>query len=231
MSSTNFTARLAGVFWILASATGGFSLVYARPRLIVFSDAATTIANLHAKEGLFREAIASSILSAVFSLLFGLAIFQIFREVKKGTATAFLASLLVAVSIGAANAAINIGALTAVSDANYLKAFQPDQLGALAMIFLRINNSQLGITEIFTGMYLFSLGLLIFQTRYIPKFLGILLMIGACAFPVNTFMKILAPHTFPAMTQVTMMMNAFGSPLTMLWLLFKGVKEPQATRD
>jgi hypothetical protein len=231
MTPTKNTARLAGVFWILASATGGFSLVYARPRLIVFSDAATTIANLTAQDGLFRAAIASSILSAIFTFFFGLAIFRIYADVRKTLSTAFLSAVLVSVALALSNAVVQMGAMVAVSDASYLKALRPEELTALAMIFLRMNNYGLGLAEVFAGIYLFTLGLVILETRSLPRILGVLLMIGACAFPVNTFMKILAPHTFPAMTQVTMMMNAFGAPLTMLWLLFKGVKEPNASLD
>ena len=231
MTSINKTARLAGLFWILTATTGGYTLVYVRSKLFVSGNAVATIGNIRAFEGLFRASIASSILNAVFTLLFGLMIFHVFREVKKATATAFLASLIAAATIAGLNAINNFAALLILGDADYLKAFNTDQLAALSMIFLRINNYVLGVAEIFTAFYLFSLGLLIFRTSYVPKFLGILLMIGACAFPVNTLLKILFPHFFPAMTQVTMMLNALGAPLTMLWLTFMGVKEPQPLRE
>jgi Domain of unknown function (DUF4386) len=222
--TTNGTSRVAGLFWLLTAVTGGFSLVYARPRLIVFSDATTTVANLIAHDGLFRAAITSSIFSAIFSFFFGLAIFRVFADVRRTLSTVFLSAILVAVALGLANAVVQLGAAVTLSDAAYLKALRQEELTALAMIFLRMNNYGLGLVEVFTGIYLFTLGLLILKTGSVPRVFGILLMIGACAFPVNTFMKILAPHTFPEMTQVTMALNALGSPLTMLWLLIKGVK-------
>jgi hypothetical protein len=222
--TTNSTSRVAGLFWLLTAVTGGFSLVYARPRLIVFSDATTTVANLIAHDGLFRAAIVSSIFSAIFSFFFGLAIFRVFADVRRMLSTVFLSAILVAVALGLANAVVQLGAAVTLSDAAYLKALRQEELTALAMIFLRMNNYGLGLVEVFTGIYLFTLGLLILKTGSVPRVFGILLMIGACAFPVNTFMKILAPHTFPEMTQVTMALNALGSPLTMLWLLIKGVK-------
>jgi hypothetical protein len=222
--TTNSTSRVAGLFWLLTAVTGGFSLVYARPRLIVFSDATTTVANLIAHDGLFRAAIVSSIFSAIFSFFFGLAIFRVFADVRRTLSTVFFSAILVAVALGLANAVVQLGAAVTLSDAAYLKALRQEELTALAMIFLRMNNYGLGLVEVFTGIYLFTLGLLILKTGSVPRVFGILLMIGACAFPVNTFMKILVPHTFPEMTQVTMALNALGSPLTMLWLLIKGVK-------
>jgi len=173
---------------------------------------------------LFRAAIVSSIFSAIFSFFFGLAIFRVFADVRRTLSTVFFSAILVAVALGLANAVVQLGAAVTLSDAAYLKALRQEELTALAMIFLRMNNYGLGLVEVFTGIYLFTLGLLILKTGSVPRVFGILLMIGACAFPVNTFMKILAPHTFPEMTQVTMALNALGSPLTMLWLLIKGVK-------
>jgi hypothetical protein len=228
MNSTKRTARVAGLLWLLVAVTTGFSLIYVRPRLIVSGDAAATVNNIIASESLFRAAIASSILSQVFLFFFGLTIFRLFKAVNKTLATLFLMSLLVSVAIGVVNSLNNIGALVVLSNPDYLKAFQPEQINVLAMTFLRLNNFGIGLLEIFSALFLFSLGLLIVRSGYLPRILGVLLMIGACAFPINTFTKILIPQFYPAlMTQLTMILNAFGSPATILWLLIKGVNEPQ----
>ncbi len=221
-------ARVAGLFWLLTAVTAGFSLVYVRPKVIVFGDAVATAGNIIAFESLFRLGIAAIILSTIFSLFFGLAIFRIFKDAYGALATVFLTSLLVGVGVAVVNSLNNIGALVVLGDADYLKAFQPDQLNALAMIFLRLNNFGIGLVEIFTALYMFTFGLLIIKSKYLPRILGILLMIGACAFPVNTFTKTLIPQFYPAlMTQLTMLLNIFGAPATILWLLIRGVKGQQ----
>ena len=227
MNSSKNTARLAGLFWLLTAATTGFSLVYVRPHMIVSGDGAATVNNIIAFESLFRAGIASSILGQIFALFFGLTIFRLFKG-NKTLAMVFLTSLLVGVGVGVVNSLSNLGALTLVTNPDYVRAFQPEQLNALAMTFLRMNNFGIGLMEIFTALYMFSFGLLIIRSGYIPRILGILLMIGACAFPINTFTKLLLPQFYPVlMTKITMFLNAFGPPATMLWLLIKGVKEPQ----
>jgi hypothetical protein len=226
MNSTKKTARLAGLLWFLIAVTAGFSLIYVRPKLIVFGDAATTVNNIVASESLFRASIASTILSQVLSLFFGLTIFKLFKGVDKTLAMILLTSLLVGVGVGSVNSFNNLAALVLVSNADYVKAFEPAQLNALAMTFLRLNNYGIGLVEIFTAIYLFTLGLLIVRSRYMPRILGILLMIGACAFPINSFTKILIPQFYPVlMTRITMLLNAFGAPATILWLLIKGANE------
>ncbi len=220
------TARIAGLLWLLTAATASFSLVYVRPKLIVFGDAAATAGNIIAFDSLFRLGIVATILSTIFSLFFGLEIFRLFKEGYRKLATAFLASLVVGVGVAVINSLNNIGAMIVLGDYDYLKAFGAEQLNALAMIFLRLNNFGIGLVELFTALYMFTFGLLIIRSGYLPRILGILLIIGACAFPVNTFTKILIPQFYPVlMTQITMLLNAFGPPATMLWLLIKGVQE------
>ncbi len=228
MTSSKKTARLAGLLWLLTAVTTGFSLGYVRPKLIVAGDAAATVHNIIAFESLFRAAIVSSILTQIFFFFFGLTIFRLFKNVDKTLATVFLSSLLVGVAVGVVNSLNNLGALMVVTNPDYLKAFQPDQINALAMTFLRLNNFGIGLNELFAGLSLFALGLLIIRSGYLPRVLGILLMIGACAFPINTFTKILIPQFHPGLlTQLTMLFNSFGPPATILWLLIKGASGPQ----
>src|SRR4028118_1329782 len=99
MNSLKRTARLAGLLWLLTAVTGSFSLVYVRPQLIVFRDAAATANNIMVNESLFRMAIASSLFGQIFLLFFGLTVFRIFKGVNKNLATVLLTSLLVSVAV------------------------------------------------------------------------------------------------------------------------------------
>ena len=128
MDSTNSlkkTARLAALLWLLGAATAGFSLVYVRPQVIVPGDAAATVSNILAFEPLFRAGIASMILSQIFLLFFGLAIFRIFQSVNRTLSTVCLMSLVVGGGIGIVNQLNNLGAVTLVTNPDYVRAFQP----------------------------------------------------------------------------------------------------------
>ena len=187
MNSTKKTARVAGLLWLLTAVTAGFALIYVRPKLIVFGDPAATASNIIAFESLFRAAIAGYILSQIFALFFGLTIFRLFKGVHKTLATVFLTSLLVSAGVGVVNSFNNLGALVVLTNPVYLKAFAPEQINGLAMIFLRVNNFGIGLMELFTALYMISFGLLILRSGYLPRVLGILIIVGACAFPINTF--------------------------------------------
>jgi Domain of unknown function (DUF4386) len=219
-------ARLAGLLWFLGAVTGGFALLYVRSKVIVPGDAAATAGNIVASEFLFRTAIVSNLFSQVFLFFFALTLYRLFKEVNKALAMVLLTSIMMTVAIGVVNALNNFGALLVLSQADYLKAFTPEQLNAMAMIFLRLNNSfGQGLLEIFWTPYFFSFGLLVIKSRFLPKVLGILLMLMSVGYAINILDKFLIPQFYPLMfTRLAMTLGALGGIPTILWLLIKGAK-------
>lgn len=228
MKSSKKTARLAGLLWFLATVTGAFALLYVRSNVIVSADAAATAANIVASEFLFRAAIVSNLFSQLFLFFLGLTLYRLFKEVNKALATVLLTSVMMTVAIAVVNAFNNFGALLVLSQADYLKAFTPEQLNSMAMILLRLSNSiGQGLLEIFWVPYYFSFGLLIIKSGYLPKILGILLMAMSVGFAINLLDKFLIPQFYPAaFTQLAMTLGALGGIPTILWLLIKGAKAP-----
>ncbi|HEX8174651.1 MAG TPA: DUF4386 domain-containing protein [Pyrinomonadaceae bacterium] len=227
MSSNKNMARLAGLLWFLSAATGGFGLFYVRSKVIVTGDAAATAGNIMASEFLFRTAVVSNLFAQVLLFFLGLTLYQLFREVNRALARVVLASVMMTVAIAVVNALNYFGALLVLSQADYLKAFTSEQLNAIAMIFLRLNNSVgQGLLEIFWTPLYFSLGLLFIKSRFLPKVLGILLMLMGIGFAINIFTKFLIPQFYPVMfTRLAMSLGALGGIPTILWLLIKGAKE------
>jgi hypothetical protein len=227
MNSLKKTARLAGLLNLLVAATTGFSVVYVRSTLVVAGDAAATANNIMANELLFRMAIVSNLCAQIFLLFFGLTIFRLFKGVNKTLVMVFLTSILMSVAIAVVNALNNIAALVVLSKPDYLKVFGQEQLNGIMMLFLRLTGYGQGLLELFWTLYLFSFGLLIIKSKYMPKILGILLMIGSLGFTINTFTKILIPQFYSTtFTQLAMFGGALGGIPIILWLLIKGAKEP-----
>ena len=236
LNPTKNTARLAGLFWFLSAVTGGFGLFYVRSNIIVPGDATVTAANIVASESLFRLAIVSSLLSQILLFFVGLTLFHLFKEVSKVLATVCLTSAMMTVAIAVVNMLNLFGALLVLSQADYLKVFSPEQLNAMAMILLRVANSYgQGLLEIFWTPYFFSFGLLVIRSKFLPKILGILLMMMSVGFAINVFTKFLSPHFYPAIfTQLAMALGALGGIPTMLWLMVKGANVrglPSATAE
>jgi len=225
MTSRDKPGRFAGLLWFGSAVLGGFGLFYVRSNIIVSGDAAATAANVLASESMFRVAIVSTLFSQVLLFLFGVSLFHLFKEVHKVLATVLLTSILMTVAIAIVNQSNNLGALLVLSQADYLNVFNADQRNAMAMIFLRMGNTGQGLLEIFWTPYFFSFGLLVVKSRYVPKILGILMMIMSVGYALNVSTKFLIPHFHPALfTQLAMSLGALGGIPSILWLLIKGPK-------
>jgi Domain of unknown function (DUF4386) len=222
-------ARLIGLLWFLSAVAGGFGLFYVRSKVIVVGDAAATVANMAASEFLFRAAVTSTLFSQLLLFFLGFALFHLFREVNKTVAGVLLASVMMTVAIAVVNAFNSFAALLVLSQADYLKAFTPEQLNAMAMLLLRLYNSTgQALLEIFWTPYYFSFGLLVFKSGFLPKVLGVLLMLMGVGFAVNVYTKFLFPQFYPMLfTQIAMSLGALGGISTILWLLIRGAKEQQ----
>jgi hypothetical protein len=225
-TSTNSQGRLAGLLWFLTALTGGFGMFYIRSKVFVPGDASATATHIVTAEFLFRVAIVNILLSQVFFFFFGLTLFRLFKDIDRKTATVLLAASMMTVGIAVVNVLNLFGALVAVSQVDYLKVFTPEQLNSIATFFLRMNGSfGQGLLEIFWTPIYFSFGLLIIKSRFLPKILGILLMIMSIGYAVNILTKFLVPQFYPAFfTELAMTLGALGGIPTMLWLLIMGAK-------
>lgn len=229
MDSTKRTARVAGVLWFLMALAGGFGLGYIRNYVIVPGDAAASAGNIVASETMFRLAITSTLIGQVLYFFFALQLFRLFRNTHNWLPIVLLASIMMTVVTSVANQLNNFGALYILSGAEFLKVFSPEQLNAMAMVYLRqANGPGQGLLEIFWVPYHIAFGLLVIRSGYFPKILGILLMLAGAGFAVNLLDKFIMPAFYPAaFTTTAMALSALSVFPTMLWLLIKGVKTPK----
>ena len=219
------TDRLPGLLWFLGSALGSFGLVYIRPKLIVFTDAATTAGNILAHESLFRLGIVTNLFGQICLIFFGILTFRLFKEVNKIWANIFLIFVLISSTVAVINSFNNLAALFVLSKADFLNSYSSEQINGLMMLFLKMNNYGVGVTEYLLTPYIFALGMLIVRSGFVPRILGVLLFVGGFGFTINTTTKILFPQFYPAIfTQIAMLGGSLLMP-TMLWFLIKGLKK------
>ena len=227
MNSIKKQGQVVGLLWLLCTGLGGWGMAYIRSNILVPGDASATAAHLIASESPFRAAIVGILLSQVLLLFFGLALYRLFKAVDRCSALVLLTSILITVGIAVVNTLNLFAALALLSPADYLKAFTPEQRNALAMVFLRLNNSSgQGLVELFWTPYFFAFGLLVIKSRYLPKILGFLLILMSAGYAINTLTKFLALQFYPAaFTALAMALGALGGLPTMIWLLFRGARE------
>jgi hypothetical protein len=226
MSSTRNPGRVAGLWYLLLVVIGPLRLIYIPGKLFVHGNAAATANNIAAHERLFRLGIAADLIGAVVLVFLTLAFYRLFKGVDQ-----YLA-VLVVIFGGVMPALIyfvgvvdDFGALTVVRGADFLSVFDKPQRDALALLFLRLRDHQNTAAEILWGIWLLPLAMLIYKSHFLPRFLGVWLVINGFAYVVLSFTGILLPQ-YQNKVFLYCQPAFFAEIALMLWLVIKGAKPP-----
>jgi hypothetical protein len=227
MSSTSKNARVAGLLY-LTLLTAPLRLVYIPNKLFVAGNATATADNIAAHETLFRFGILSDLLTGTMAIFLTLALYRLFKRVDRDLARlmVILGSLMVT-PIYFLNTLNDAAALTLVRGADFLSVFDKPQRDAFAMLFLRLHHQGVVANEIFWGLWLLPFGLLVYRSRFLPRVLGVWLIINCFAYLAVSFTALLWPQyeeivfnrAFPA---------KLGELAILLGLVIMGAREQPA---
>ncbi|MBV9240816.1 MAG: DUF4386 domain-containing protein [Acidobacteria bacterium] len=213
-------ARIAGVLLLLTLIGGGFGEAYVPSKLLSGSDANATAENFRAYDYLFRLGFAGYLVEAVCDIGLSLVFFVLLKPVHKNLALLAAFFGLVSTAVFAGAELFNFGASRIFAGANYLNAFSPEQQNALGMLFLKVFGYGGGIFMALYGIASLLRGYLILRSRYLPKFLGILLMMAGAGFVANNLAVVIAPYYSSDFLALPMFLAALSMTV---WFLAKGV--------
>jgi hypothetical protein len=223
MNSSANPGRFVGLLYAVISIPGAFALIYVPTRVIVQGNAAATASNIVAHETLFRFGIAGELVSQILFMWVALALYDLLKGVNQRRASLMLTLIVVSIPIALLNELNALAALILARGADFLSVFDESQRDALAMLFISLHNRGFDIAEIFWGLWLFPLGLLVYRSGFFPRILGVLLMISCCAYVVDAFAPIALPQYIQVVSGWTSPLR-LGEPIFMIWLLVMGAR-------
>jgi len=223
MNSLNKSARIAGFLYLIYMAAHIISDIW-RDSFIVPGDAAATASNIMAHEGIFTITAVGDFFAAALFFLAAWALYALLKPVNKNLALLFLLLNLAGVALQCMSAINLFAALLLMNGPDYLNVFQVDQLQSLAMFFLDLREKGFLIAQLFYGAWLFPLGYLVYKSGFLPKILGIVLMVHCFTWLSTVFQSFLFP-SFAAITYVSWPLGFIAEFGLTLWLLIMGAKE------
>jgi hypothetical protein len=228
MTSTHNPGRVAGLWYLLLVLIGPLRLIYIPTKLFVHGDAAATVNNIAAHEWLFRFGIVGDLFGAVVLIFLVLAFYRLFKDVDQ-----YLAMLVVILGgvmpalLYFVNVVSDSAALMIARGADFLSVFDKPQRDALVMLLLRLHDEQNTAAEMLWGLWLIPLAILVYRSRFLPRFLGVWLVINGIAYVILC----LTGELFPQYSNKAFILSQpalFGELAFMLWLVIKGSKpQPQ----
>jgi hypothetical protein len=218
--------RVFGLTILIRFIPAIFSEFFVRSSLVVPGDAATTATNIMASEGLFRAGIASMLIVFVLDVVAILALYVVLKPVNKNLVLLATFFGLIHVAIAGLNLLTDFFALLLLSGADYLTVFEPDQLYALVLLLLNSHNYGFQLGLFFFSFHLFILGYLVFKSGYLPRILGVFLIVSSISYLLDSFALTLLPNYADyeeIIIAVIFLPGLIGELALALWLLFKGV--------
>jgi uncharacterized protein DUF4386 len=223
MSSEKRLARIAGLLYLIVAVCGGFSELYVRSSVNVPGDAAATADNISASAMLFRIGALTDLVNVACFLVLALVLYGLLKPVSAKAAVAMLVFNAVSVAIMTANMLNHLGALQAATSEDYAGAFGAESSDALAMLFLDLHSYGYLVAGIFFGLWLLPLGYMLFRSRYAPRTLGALVMVGSFGYVADAVTNVLFPAVGETLTPVMDLPSLLAEVSLILWLLVKGV--------
>jgi Domain of unknown function (DUF4386) len=214
-------ARIAGAIYLSLVLVAPFAMLYVPGKLIVRGNAAATADNVLAHETMFRLSIFGDLIGYVIFICLAIALYCLLGNVSKIWALLMVSFVLVSSAVGFLNALNNIAAVILFRGGEFLAVLDKSQRDALAMLFIRLHSQGEFISEIFWGVWLFPFGLLVFRSRFLPRFLGVWLIIACFAWIALSITAQFFPPYYG--TAFAWLQPAFFAEMAiMLYLLIRG---------
>jgi hypothetical protein len=206
--------------------------MYVPGALIVRSNPIATANNIATHDLLLRLGIVSDLLIGVIGLAVTLALYQLFKNVDKNLATLMvILGGIIQTPIFYLNSLNWVAALLLVHGSHftvggidYLSVLATAQRDALAMLFLSLHHYGWVVSEMFSGLWLFPFGILVFRSGFLPRFLGIWLIVNGFAYLADFFAELLLPQ-YADLVSTIILPALFGEVAIILWLVIMGAKE------
>lgn len=225
MAPDNRIARTAGLLYLVNVLTGMFSLAYVPSHIDTHTDALTTASHITTSLSLFRWGALNELIMAVSFLLLPFALYRLLQQVNRNLAVLMVVFVAVSIPISFVNVIDKLDILSLLGNTGLSPALTRDQLNAqVVMHLVNYRNGTLAV-QIFWGLWLLPFGYLVFKSTFLPRILGMLLMLAGFSYLIDFSGTLLYPgYGDTTLAELIMLPPSLGEIGTCLWLLIVGTR-------
>ena len=216
-------ARAGGVLYLVIIVLGAFAEGFVTNKLVVPGDAATTAHNITASPVLWHLSVAGDLIVALCAVPLLWIEYVLLRPVSKHLVLLAVLFNLVSLAVETISKLFLLVVVPTLGNADYLKAFEPQQLQVLANLALKSHDIAFNIALIFFGCTCLVNGYLIFRSGYLPKLIGILMQLAGLSYLAACSAALFAPTFADLIIPAILVPPLIGESSFCLWLLVKGV--------
>lgn len=224
MGSLSRNARIAGLLYLALVLVGPIRLIYIPSVLFVSGNAAATAHNIASHEFLFRIGIFADLVTALLDIFVVLALYRLLNGVDRTLATIMVIFGFADVPIYFMNTLNDIGALLFARGGDLLSAFSQPQRDAMVTLSLNLHHYGIVVNEVFWGLWLLPFGILVYKSGFLPRILGVWLILNCFAYLAQVVTGILLPQYLDIVENIVFPVQ-FGEIAIVLWLIIMGAKD------
>jgi hypothetical protein len=213
-------ARITGVFYLLVLLAGAFAQGFISERLVIPGDAAATATSILTHESLYRWGFAVYLVEMACQITMTLLFYYLLKPVSRSVALLAAVFGLVGCGIKTFSRLFYFAPLLVLGGAHYLSVFNAEQLQAIALLFLKVNDQGAAIALVFFGLSALLHGWLIVRSTFLPRILGVLAAVGGLGW-LTYLSPPLGTRLFPYIAAIGLL----GAVSIGLWLIVFGVNE------
>ena len=216
-TSPRTIALVAGLLYLGEGATAVFGQLIVPGSLLISGDPSGTATRILDNETLLRLGVAATVLSVAFFLAETAAFASLFRPIGGGPVRLFVFFSVAGIVLNAVGALFEMAPLTLLR-ARDLAVLGDEQRAAFAVLFLRLSAQTMNVFLVYFGFRCIALGYLVWRASFMPRLIGVLLMLAGAAYLLNLW-----PPLISAIAPYHLVLAAPGELSLVGWLLIRGV--------
>ncbi len=226
MDTTKKDSRISGLLYLILILSGIFNLLYVPSKLIIWKNPIETHKNIIENIDLFKIGILSDIIMFLTFILLSFSLYKLLKKVHENVSIIMVILVLISVTISFANLIPKLDVIYLIQNSNYLDSISFNEQSERLLLLLKSNHNGILMNQIFWGLWLFPFGYLVFKSKILPKFFGILLMIGCFGYITDFIGFLFFPKDYgktiiPILATIP---HAVGEIGICLWFLIVGAK-------
>ncbi|EZH73367.1 hypothetical protein ATO12_20425 [Aquimarina atlantica] len=226
MNPSKKLARKAGFYYLLVVVFSVLYMEYIPSKIVVFNNEEETINNLISNELLFRTGILIGVLVHLSFILLPLTLYKLLSPVNKDHAVFMVVFALISIPFSYTLLLDQFDILELLKNYNQSNVHDTKEIGSKVInIFKRFYNGFF-LAQVFWGLWLFPFGYLVFKSGFLPRVLGIFLMLGCITYLIDVFGGTIFSNYYDVVdTRILIIPATIGEVGICLWLLLIGVKK------
>jgi hypothetical protein len=205
----------------MVAITGIYAVIYVPGKLFVRGNTAATANNILANQPLFRSYIVAWLVAELFFISLVLVLYRLLKGVNPQHAAVMLILAMLGAPLAFVSMMNRVATLAFLRGAEFLTVFDKPQRNAIAMLFFNLEEQSIAVYQIFWGLWLIPLGLLVFRSGFLPRVLGVWLIVNGIAYEIISFTGFLSPEHMQMVSNIASP-ALLGEMAFTFWMLIVG---------